>query len=160
MWTGLVWLRIGIGGELLWSRYWTFRFHEMLGNYLVPSISGLSGSVQLVSWLEERHERWLESNKNEFICPRFQISSLIILAEELFVCCNIVVPIIDLSDRKKCSKTLYMKMILATYVRMKRTFRRDCVLEIQCLNCISWLSIDMNQLELDVALAASITIWI
>jgi hypothetical protein len=33
MWTGLVWLRIGTGGELLWIRYWTFGFHEMLGNY-------------------------------------------------------------------------------------------------------------------------------
>jgi hypothetical protein len=35
MWTGLVWLRIGTGGELLWTRYWTFGFHEMLGNYYV-----------------------------------------------------------------------------------------------------------------------------
>jgi hypothetical protein len=35
MWTGLVWLRIGTGGELLWIRYWTFGFHEMLGNYRV-----------------------------------------------------------------------------------------------------------------------------
>jgi hypothetical protein len=34
-WTGLVWLRIGTGGELLWIRYWTFGFHEMLGNYRV-----------------------------------------------------------------------------------------------------------------------------
>jgi hypothetical protein len=33
MWTGLVWLRIGTGGELLWIRYWTFGFHKMLGNY-------------------------------------------------------------------------------------------------------------------------------
>jgi hypothetical protein len=33
MWTGLVWLRIGTGGELLWIRYWIFWFHEMLGNY-------------------------------------------------------------------------------------------------------------------------------
>jgi hypothetical protein len=35
MWTGLVWLRLGTGGELLWIRYWTFGFHEMLGNYRV-----------------------------------------------------------------------------------------------------------------------------
>jgi hypothetical protein len=35
MWTGLVWLRIGTGGELLRIRYWTFGFHEMLGNYRV-----------------------------------------------------------------------------------------------------------------------------
>jgi hypothetical protein len=35
MWTGLVWLRIGTGGELLWIRCWTFGFLEMLGNYRV-----------------------------------------------------------------------------------------------------------------------------
>jgi hypothetical protein len=35
MWTGLVWLRIGTGGELLGIRYSTFGFHKMLGNYRV-----------------------------------------------------------------------------------------------------------------------------
>jgi hypothetical protein len=35
MWTGLVWLRIGTGGELLGIRYSTFGFHEMLENYRV-----------------------------------------------------------------------------------------------------------------------------
>jgi hypothetical protein len=33
MWTGLVWLRIGTGGELLLIRFWTFGFHKMLRNY-------------------------------------------------------------------------------------------------------------------------------
>jgi hypothetical protein len=33
MWTGLVWLRIGTGGELLRIRYSTFGFHKMLENY-------------------------------------------------------------------------------------------------------------------------------
>jgi hypothetical protein len=47
MWTGLVWLRIGTGGELLWIRYWTFGFHEMLGNYRVASQTVLS-SIELV----------------------------------------------------------------------------------------------------------------
>jgi len=27
MWTGLNWLRIESGGELLWKRWWTFGFH-------------------------------------------------------------------------------------------------------------------------------------
>jgi hypothetical protein len=35
MWNGLVWLRIGTGGELLWILYCTFGFQEMLGNYRV-----------------------------------------------------------------------------------------------------------------------------
>jgi hypothetical protein len=43
--TGLVWLRIGTGGELLWIRYWTFGFHKMLGNYRVSKQLGISGVV-------------------------------------------------------------------------------------------------------------------
>jgi hypothetical protein len=50
MWTGLVWLRIGIGGELLWIRYWTFGFYEMLGNYRVASRVVFS-SMELVSYI-------------------------------------------------------------------------------------------------------------
>jgi hypothetical protein len=37
----LVWLRKGTGGELLWIRYWTFGFHEMLGNYQVSKYLGI-----------------------------------------------------------------------------------------------------------------------
>jgi hypothetical protein len=60
MWAGLVWLRIGTGGELLWIRYWTFEFHEMLGSYLVASRVVLS-SIERVSGLrnsiKHRHNR-------------------------------------------------------------------------------------------------------
>jgi hypothetical protein len=54
MWTGLVWLRVRTGGEILWIRYWTFGFHKMLGNYrvaehLVASRVVLS-SIELVSY--------------------------------------------------------------------------------------------------------------
>ena len=28
-WTGLIWLRIGISGRVLWTRQWTFRLHKM-----------------------------------------------------------------------------------------------------------------------------------
>jgi hypothetical protein len=45
MWTGLVWLRIGTGGELLWIRYWTFGIHKMLGNYRVSKQLGISEVV-------------------------------------------------------------------------------------------------------------------
>jgi hypothetical protein len=30
-WTGSIWLRIGTGGEPLWMRLWTFKFHKMRG---------------------------------------------------------------------------------------------------------------------------------
>jgi hypothetical protein len=28
MWIGFIWLRIGTGGELLWTRWWAFGFHK------------------------------------------------------------------------------------------------------------------------------------
>jgi hypothetical protein len=37
VWAGLVWLRIGTGGELLWIWRWTFGFHEMQRNYRVAT---------------------------------------------------------------------------------------------------------------------------
>ena len=35
-WTGLKWLRIGIGGGLLWMWKWIFRFHKILGISWLP----------------------------------------------------------------------------------------------------------------------------
>jgi hypothetical protein len=55
MWTKLVWLRIGTGGELLGIRYGTFGFHKMLGNYRVSKQLGISrvvlSSKELVSYI-------------------------------------------------------------------------------------------------------------
>jgi hypothetical protein len=44
---GLIWLRIGTSGGLLWRREWTFGFHKTLGSsrvaaQLVASQEGLS----------------------------------------------------------------------------------------------------------------------
>jgi hypothetical protein len=36
-WIGLIWLRIGTSGRLLWTRYWTFGFHKMLGSSWVAA---------------------------------------------------------------------------------------------------------------------------
>jgi hypothetical protein len=52
-WTASIWLRIGTSGGLLWTRWWTFGFHKMLGNswvaaQLVASQERLS-SVKLVN---------------------------------------------------------------------------------------------------------------
>jgi len=38
LWTGCIWLRIGISGRLLWTRWWTFGLHTRRG----------------ISWLAER----------------------------------------------------------------------------------------------------------
>jgi hypothetical protein len=43
-WIGLIWLRIGTSGGFLWIRYWTFRFHKMLG--------GSWGAAQLAAHQE------------------------------------------------------------------------------------------------------------
>jgi hypothetical protein len=45
MWTGLVCLRIGTGGELLWIQYWTFGFHKLLGNCRLSKQLGISRVV-------------------------------------------------------------------------------------------------------------------
>jgi hypothetical protein len=54
MWTGLVWLRIGTGGELLWIPYWSFGLHKMLVNYRVSKQLGISrvvlSSMELLSY--------------------------------------------------------------------------------------------------------------
>jgi hypothetical protein len=66
LWTGLLWLRIGTGGELLWTRWWTFGFHKMLGIYrvgtqLVASRMVLSSTelVTSVSTYESQSTRWV-----------------------------------------------------------------------------------------------------
>jgi hypothetical protein len=52
--TGLIWLRIGTSGGLLWTRLWTFGFRKILRNswvaaQLAASQEGRS-SAELVSW--------------------------------------------------------------------------------------------------------------
>jgi hypothetical protein len=53
VWSGLIRLRIGTSGGLLWTRWWTFGFHKMLGSswvaaQLAASQDGLS-SMKLVA---------------------------------------------------------------------------------------------------------------
>jgi hypothetical protein len=61
VWAGLIGIRIGTSGGLLWTRQWTFGLHKMLGNswvaeQLVASQEGLI-SVELVSYLVLRDIR-------------------------------------------------------------------------------------------------------
>jgi hypothetical protein len=44
--------QIGTGGELLWTRYWTFGFHKMLGIYQVAAQLVASGVVLSSTELE------------------------------------------------------------------------------------------------------------
>jgi hypothetical protein len=37
VWIGLIWLRIGTSGGLLWTQYWTFGFHKMPGSSRVDA---------------------------------------------------------------------------------------------------------------------------
>jgi hypothetical protein len=53
-WAGLSWLRIGTGGELLWTRQWTFVSHKMRviswpAERLLASPEGLC-SVEVLAW--------------------------------------------------------------------------------------------------------------
>jgi hypothetical protein len=49
-WNGLFWLRIGTSGGLLWTRWWAFGFHKILGSSLVAEL--LVASQEGISWLE------------------------------------------------------------------------------------------------------------
>jgi len=33
-WMEFIWLRTGTNGILLWTQWWTFGFHKMLGKFL------------------------------------------------------------------------------------------------------------------------------
>jgi hypothetical protein len=61
MWTGLVWLKIGTGGEFLRIRYLTFGFYKMLGNYRVSKQLVLS-SMELVGYIGEEEIKYSERN--------------------------------------------------------------------------------------------------
>jgi hypothetical protein len=55
-WSGLIWFRIGTSGGLLWTQYWTFGFHKMLGSswvaaQLAAPQEGLSSVCKYVSKL-------------------------------------------------------------------------------------------------------------
>jgi hypothetical protein len=54
VWTGLIWLRMGTGGGLMWTWWWTSGFHKMLGSsraaaQLAASQEGLSSMSEWVS---------------------------------------------------------------------------------------------------------------
>jgi hypothetical protein len=57
----LIWLRIGTSGGLLWTRYWTFVFHKMLGSSWVAvqfaSPEEGRSSLSLVNVLEDGQPR-------------------------------------------------------------------------------------------------------
>jgi hypothetical protein len=58
VWIGLIWLRIGTSGGLLWTRCWNFGFHKMLGSswvaaQLLAPQEGLGSVSKLVSkWVK------------------------------------------------------------------------------------------------------------
>jgi hypothetical protein len=57
LWIGLIWVRIGTSGGLLWRRYWTFGFHKMLRIYRVAAQLAVSQEgLQLHDWLIEWKE--------------------------------------------------------------------------------------------------------
>jgi hypothetical protein len=52
VWTGSNWLRIRTSGDLLWTRWWTFGFLKIAGNFLNGcTIGSFSGRAQLREFL-------------------------------------------------------------------------------------------------------------
>ena len=70
--TGLICLRIGTGGRLLWTRWWTFSFHKMW-RVCWPSEDLLASEglclMELVSWCFERPSSALQrrTSRNNFM---------------------------------------------------------------------------------------------
>jgi hypothetical protein len=52
-WIGLIWLRVGAGGGLLWTRYWTFGFHKILeSSWVAAQLAGFQeGLSSMSSWV-------------------------------------------------------------------------------------------------------------
>ena len=71
-WNGLIWLKTGTGGGLLWMQQWTFGFHKMgiiswLAEKLLASQEGLC-SMELVSSVSQQltRLRWSASSLGRF----------------------------------------------------------------------------------------------
>jgi hypothetical protein len=80
------------GGELLWIRYWTFGFHEMLRNYrvaehLVASRIVLS-SVELVSALQYRLDLHYVTAVSRWVCK-----SVTTNIKSCAECCNVLLSV-------------------------------------------------------------------
>jgi hypothetical protein len=83
MWIGLIWLRIGTSGGLLWTRWWTFEFHKMLriswmAAQLAASQKGLSSMSE---WGSEYWGQWIRSMqllRNTYIwCLLYYITQIL-----------------------------------------------------------------------------------
>jgi hypothetical protein len=59
VWIGLIWLRIGTSKRLLWTRWWTFGFHKMLGSFWVAAQLAASqeGLRFMCEWVSEWDRR-------------------------------------------------------------------------------------------------------
>jgi hypothetical protein len=73
---GSIWLRIGTGGRLMWTRWWNSEFHKMLGSsrvaaQLAASQEGLSSmsewGIATFTWCDGR-KLWKFTNQI-FLCP-------------------------------------------------------------------------------------------
>jgi hypothetical protein len=57
VWSGLMWLRIGTSGGFLWTQYWTFGFHKMLGSSWVAA--QLAAPQEGLSSVSEWVSKWV-----------------------------------------------------------------------------------------------------
>jgi hypothetical protein len=78
IWIGLIWLRIGTSGGLLWTRYWTFGFHKMLESTWVAA--QLAASQEGLSPTSERAESVRNVRSQAYIASDWlQICYLVVL---------------------------------------------------------------------------------
>jgi hypothetical protein len=70
VWIGLIWLRIGTSGGLLWTRQWTSGFHKMLGSswVAVQLAASQEGFSSMSEWMTEHESDWSGSGQSQMAC--------------------------------------------------------------------------------------------
>jgi hypothetical protein len=69
-WYGLMWLRIGTSGGILWTRYWTFGFHKMLGSSWVAAQFAASqeGLSSVSEWVVSTNHKLAQTQTHTYVC--------------------------------------------------------------------------------------------
>jgi hypothetical protein len=73
VWIGSIWLRIGTGGGLMWTRWWTSGLHKMLGSSRVAA--QLAASREGLSSMSEWVSEWVSDYQTTFIILKKKIKN-------------------------------------------------------------------------------------
>jgi hypothetical protein len=107
LWIKLIWLRIGTSGGLLWTRYWTFGSHKMLGIFWVAA--QLAASQEGLSSMSEWYLFYLHLEViHLYVMLTVQLTWLIyiLFADTIFQVCISMIPCRLVSGYKSFGRIL------------------------------------------------------